>query len=203
MRRRLLPLALIAAGAATLLTLPAQAAEPLQTVTGVAGTSGSVQRLALSPDGSTGYIVDGSARLAIFDTATSAVVAHSIDFAVEGFGLPTDVAISPDGRTLYVGVGSNSNVGENGIANETDRAAVLEMAQRVERLRDDVVPGGAAQGRDHREPAGVLLELRVVEPLSRGNGAEPLECVLNCHGYRPHDGAVWDVAGPKIGRAHV
>ncbi|MDY0830043.1 putative Ig domain-containing protein [Microbacterium sp. BG28] len=102
MRRRLLPLALIAAGAATLLALPAQAAEPLQTVTGVVGTGGSVQRLALSPGGSTGYIVDGSPRLAIFDTATSAVVAHSIDFAVEGFGLPTDVAISPDGSEVDV-----------------------------------------------------------------------------------------------------
>ncbi len=34
---------------------------------------------------------------------------------------------SADGRHLYVGVGSNSNVGENGIDNETDRAAVLEI----------------------------------------------------------------------------
>lgn len=34
---------------------------------------------------------------------------------------------SADGRRLYVGVGSNSNVGENGMANETDRAAVLEI----------------------------------------------------------------------------
>ncbi|MGX5728902.1 PQQ-dependent sugar dehydrogenase [Pseudoxanthomonas beigongshangi] len=32
-----------------------------------------------------------------------------------------------NGKTLYVGVGSNSNVGENGIANETDRAAVLAI----------------------------------------------------------------------------
>ncbi|HSX90309.1 MAG TPA: sorbosone dehydrogenase family protein, partial [Pseudomonas sp.] len=32
-----------------------------------------------------------------------------------------------DGSRLYVGVGSNSNVGENGIDNETDRAAVLEI----------------------------------------------------------------------------
>jgi glucose/arabinose dehydrogenase len=31
---------------------------------------------------------------------------------------------SPDGRTLYVGVGSNSNVAENGIAAEQDRAAI-------------------------------------------------------------------------------
>ena len=34
---------------------------------------------------------------------------------------------SADGKHLYVGVGSNSNVGENGIDNETDRAAVLEI----------------------------------------------------------------------------
>ena len=34
---------------------------------------------------------------------------------------------SVDGKHLYVGVGSNSNVGENGIDNETDRAAVLEI----------------------------------------------------------------------------
>jgi glucose/arabinose dehydrogenase len=34
---------------------------------------------------------------------------------------------SADGSRLYVGVGSNSNVGEKGIANETDRAAILEI----------------------------------------------------------------------------
>ena len=34
---------------------------------------------------------------------------------------------SADGAHLYVGVGSNSNVGENGIDNEADRAAVLEI----------------------------------------------------------------------------
>jgi glucose/arabinose dehydrogenase len=34
---------------------------------------------------------------------------------------------SADGTRLYVGVGSNSNVGENGIQNEVDRAAVLEI----------------------------------------------------------------------------
>jgi glucose/arabinose dehydrogenase len=34
---------------------------------------------------------------------------------------------SPDGTRLYVGVGSNSNVAENGMENETDRAAVLEI----------------------------------------------------------------------------
>ncbi len=34
---------------------------------------------------------------------------------------------SRDGTRLYVGVGSNSNVGENGMAAEADRAAVLEV----------------------------------------------------------------------------
>ncbi|HUH09741.1 MAG TPA: sorbosone dehydrogenase family protein, partial [Brevundimonas sp.] len=34
---------------------------------------------------------------------------------------------SADGSKLYVGVGSNSNVGENGLDEEVDRAAVLEV----------------------------------------------------------------------------
>ena len=34
---------------------------------------------------------------------------------------------SPDGRRLYVGVGSNSNVGENGMAMEEGRAAIWEI----------------------------------------------------------------------------
>jgi glucose/arabinose dehydrogenase len=34
---------------------------------------------------------------------------------------------SPDGSKLYVGVGSNSNITENGIAVETDRAAIWEV----------------------------------------------------------------------------
>jgi len=34
---------------------------------------------------------------------------------------------SPDGQRLYVGVGSNSNVAENGMGAERDRAAILEV----------------------------------------------------------------------------
>ena len=34
---------------------------------------------------------------------------------------------SPDGRRLYVGVGSNSNVAEHGMAEEQNRAAILEI----------------------------------------------------------------------------
>jgi glucose/arabinose dehydrogenase len=36
---------------------------------------------------------------------------------------------SPDARTLYATVGSNSNVGENGLHEETDRAAIWEIAR--------------------------------------------------------------------------
>jgi glucose/arabinose dehydrogenase len=38
-----------------------------------------------------------------------------------------DLTASPDGTKLYATVGSNSNVGENGIEAETNRAAVLEV----------------------------------------------------------------------------
>jgi glucose/arabinose dehydrogenase len=38
-----------------------------------------------------------------------------------------NVIASPDGSRLYVTVGSNSNVGENGLENETRRAAILAI----------------------------------------------------------------------------
>ncbi|MFL6790269.1 MAG: PQQ-dependent sugar dehydrogenase [Bradyrhizobium sp.] len=38
-----------------------------------------------------------------------------------------DLTASPDGTKLYATIGSNSNVGENGIEAEKDRAAVLEV----------------------------------------------------------------------------
>ncbi len=46
-----------------------------------------------------------------------------------------DVAASPDGRKLYVTVGSNSNVAENGMAVEKNRAAVLEVDKASGRTR--------------------------------------------------------------------
>src|SRR4029077_20061454 len=36
-----------------------------------------------------------------------------------------DLTAHPDGTKLYATVGSNSNIGENGMDKETDRAAVL------------------------------------------------------------------------------
>jgi glucose/arabinose dehydrogenase len=41
------------------------------------------------------------------------------------------VAASPDGSRLYVTVGSNSNVGENGVAAEEGRAAIWEVDPRT------------------------------------------------------------------------
>lgn len=37
------------------------------------------------------------------------------------------LAVSPDGRFLYVGIGSNSNIGERGMAAEVDRALVWQV----------------------------------------------------------------------------
>jgi glucose/arabinose dehydrogenase len=42
-----------------------------------------------------------------------------------------NVLASPDGTHLYVTVGSNSNVAENGMDNEVDRAAILEVDPRA------------------------------------------------------------------------
>jgi len=42
---------------------------------------------------------------------------------------------SPDGGTLYVGVGSNSNITENGIEAEKNRAAILEVDRASGRFR--------------------------------------------------------------------
>ena len=57
---------------------------------------------------------------------------------------------SRDGARLYVGVGSNSNVAENGMAVETNRAAVLEVDPATRRVR--VFASGL------RNPVGLALE---------------------------------------------
>ena len=46
-----------------------------------------------------------------------------------------NVVASPDGSKLYVAVGSNSNVGENGMDNEERRAAILEVDPASGRTR--------------------------------------------------------------------
>jgi len=46
-----------------------------------------------------------------------------------------NVIASRDGRTLYVTVGSNSNVGENGLDKETNRAAILQIDRATGRVQ--------------------------------------------------------------------
>ena len=46
-----------------------------------------------------------------------------------------NVIASPDGKRLYVTVGSNSNVAEKGMHNEVDRAAILEVDPAAKRSR--------------------------------------------------------------------
>ena len=84
---------------------------------------------------------------------------------------------SPDGTSLYVTVGSNSNVGEHGIEEETDRAAILEVdlatggtgafrlgpAQperaRVGAQTGDAVDGGQRARRDRQRPGARLPDV--------------------------------------------
>ena len=63
------------------------------------------------------------------DTAINAAPVKVVDLPAGSINhhWTKSLVASVDGRHLYVGVGSNSNVGENGIDNETDRAAVLEI----------------------------------------------------------------------------
>ncbi len=56
---------------------------------------------------------------------------------------------SPDGRWLFVGVGSNSNIGENGMAIEKDRAAIWQIDPRTGAAR--VFAGGL------RNPVGIAF----------------------------------------------
>ena len=61
----------------------------------------------------------------------------------------------PDGSKLYVTVGSNSNVAENGMEKEVDRAAILEIdaatgARRVYRIRPAQPERAGMGARDRR-----------------------------------------------------
>ena len=65
---------------------------------------------------------DGETRVAAEGAKIAELPAGAINHH-----LTKNVLASPDGLRLYVSVGSNSNVGENGLANEERRAAILEV----------------------------------------------------------------------------
>jgi glucose/arabinose dehydrogenase len=73
------------------------------------------------------------------DTRISAVPVKLTDLPGKGDELnhhwTKSLVANPDGTKLYVGVGSNSNVADNGMAVEVDRAAVLEVDPATGRHR--------------------------------------------------------------------
>ena len=62
------------------------------------------------------------------------------------------LSAAPDGRTLYVGVGSNSNVAEHGMAEEAERAAIWAIDPATGRHR--ILASGT------RNPAALAIEPR-------------------------------------------
>jgi glucose/arabinose dehydrogenase len=62
-----------------------------------------------------------------------------------------DLTASPDGTKLYATVGSNSNVGENGIEAEANRAAVLEVDRASGQWRVGRTYGFARTDIQHRQ----------------------------------------------------
>lgn len=78
------------------------------------------------------YVADADALVAVpyraGQTRITAVPVKVADLpAGRNYHWTKSLVASADGSKLYVGVGSNSNVGENGLGEEVDRAAVLEI----------------------------------------------------------------------------
>ena len=67
-----------------------------------------------------------------------------------------NIIASRDGSRLYVTVGSNSNVGENGMDNEVDRAAILEVDRATGRSRLFASGLRNPNGLDWQPQSGVL-----------------------------------------------
>ncbi len=117
--------------------------------------------------------------------------------------------VASHGRQIETGDRAQERVGDlrddpgpvSGSGIRPHRTAVLEVTERLQRRRDDVVPRRSAQRGDHGETAGILLAARVVETLRRGNGAEPfIGCGMR-HENRPHDGAGDGTSAAQGGRS--
>lgn len=83
--------------------------------------------------GSTLYVANADAIVAFPYTEGATTIAAGPRKVADLPGGPLNhhwtknIIASPDGTKLYAAVGSNSNVGENGMENEVDRAAILEV----------------------------------------------------------------------------
>ena len=63
------------------------------------------------------------------------------------------------------------------------RAAVVEVAERAEGVGDDRAAGHALDVADERDPAGVVLEARVVEPERLGDALCGTRAASDCWGF--------------------
>jgi glucose/arabinose dehydrogenase len=83
-----------------------------------------------------------------------------------------NVIAAPDGKRLYVTVGSNSNIGENGMESEKNRAAILEVVPDKKAFRPYATgirnPNGLAY-----EPKGGYLWMTVNERDMLGSDSPP------------------------------
>lgn len=103
--------------------------------------------------GDTLYVANHDAILAfpfkVGDTKIAGKGRRIADLPGGGNHWTRSLIVSPDGRTLYVGVGSASNIAENGLDVEKRRAAILEVDPRNGR----VVPYATGL----RNPIGMAL----------------------------------------------
>jgi hypothetical protein len=76
--------------------------------------------------------------------------------------IPKSLIASSDGSRLYVGVGSNSNAGENGLDNEERRACILEIDGEPRCLGPQVTAAKERAGLCERRD--LILSPRSVRP---------------------------------------
>ena len=95
--------------------------------------SGLVSPFGMALVGSTLYVANTDAIVRVpYVTGDTAIDATPVQVVALPAGLRNhhwtkSLIASPDGQFLYVGVGSNSNAAENGMAEEAERAAIWEV----------------------------------------------------------------------------
>lgn len=106
--------------------------------------------------GDTLYVANTDAILAFpYKTGDTRIAATGRKIVSLPHGAPNphwtrNLVASPDGKLLYVAIGANSNIGENGLDTETNRAAIIELDPKTGDNR--VFAGGL------RNPVGMAWE---------------------------------------------
>jgi len=124
--------------------------------------SGLTSPFGMALVGSNLYVADTDAVLrfpyqpgATSITTPGVKVADLPAFPIDHHWTKTLVA-SPDGKTLYVSIGSNSNIGENGIPAETGRARILAIDLATGKARPYATGLRNAVGLDIEPSTGAL-----------------------------------------------